>query len=188
MPRRLLIAAGLTLALSGTALAGTIPSTPTKNDAKYVNPFANPAWIVGRTDMGVDWVPTHRLPVLAAGDAVVVGSSSHSGWPGGGFIYYQLLDGPLAGDYVYVAEHLRKLLPAGRVVHAGQQIALGVPGYPYIETGWADQYGSPRAYPCYKEGHRTNSGKEMSRFLTSLGAPVGEPPGTGPSGPTGKLC
>jgi hypothetical protein len=119
---------------------------------------------------------------------VILGSSSHSGWPGGRFIYYQLLDGRLAGDIIYVAEHLRKLLPAGRVVHAGQQIALAIPGYPYIETGWADQYGSPRAYPCYKEGHKTNSGKEMSRFLTSLGAAVGDPPGPGPARPTGRLC
>ncbi len=184
----LLVVGVATLAVAAAAAADAIPTTPVKNDTRYVDPFADPSWIAGRTDMGVDFEPLHRLPVLAVGDAVILGSWSHSGWPGGRFIYYQLLDGNLAGDIIYVAEHLRKLLPAGTTVQAGQQIAVALPGYPYIETGWADQYGSPRANPCYKEGRKTNSGKEMSRFLTALGAPIGDPPGKGPSAPVGKLC
>ena len=71
---------------------------------------------------------------------------------------------------------------------AGQRIALALPGYPWIETGWADQYGSPRAAPCYKEGHATNSGREMERFLIALGALQGDNPGRGSTRPTGKLC
>jgi len=161
---------------------------PAAASARYVDPFADPAWQVSRTDMGVDWVPLHRLPVLAVGNAVILGSDGHSSWPGKHIIWYQLLDGHNAGDIIYVAEHLRGLLPAGRRVKAGQQIAVALPGYPYIEMGWADQYGSPRAYPCYKEGHRTNSGREMSRFLGSLGAAIGDPPGPGPTQPIGKLC
>jgi hypothetical protein len=161
---------------------------PAAAEARYINPFADPAWQVSRIDMGVDWVPLHRLPVLAVGNAVILGSDNHSGWPGKHIIWYQLLDGSNAGEIIYVAEHLRNLLPAGRHVRAGQQIAIAIPGYPYIEMGWADPYGSPRAYPCYKEGHKTNSGKEMSRFLASLGAVVGEPLGPGPARPAGKLC
>jgi hypothetical protein len=188
MPRRLLLALVTALGLAVPAGAQAMPSTPTRNSARYVNPFADAAWQVSRTDMGVDWVPLHKLPVIALGDAVIVGSDSHSGWPGKHIIWYQLLDGSHAGDIIYVAEHLTKLVPAGRRVHAGQRIATAIPGYPYIEMGWADQYGSPRAYPCYKEGHQTNSGREMARFLGSLGAAIGDPPGRGPKRPTGKLC
>jgi hypothetical protein len=193
MHRRLALACCLAIAVglapaAGALAAGTIPSVPTKNGAKYINPFTDPAWQVSRTDMGVDWVAVHKLPVRAIGDAVILGSDNHSGWPGNHLIFYQLLDGSLAGDVIYVAEHLKKLAPVGRIVRAGQQIAVALPGYPYTEWGWADQYGSPRAYPCYKEGRKTNSGNEMSRFLTSLGAPVGDPPGRGPARPTGRLC
>ena len=40
----------------------------------------------------------------------------------------------------------------------------------------------------YREGHKTNSGKEMERFLMSLGAPMGDPVGHGSSSPSGKRC
>jgi hypothetical protein len=162
--------------------------TPVRNGAKYVNALANPLWQPSRTDMGMDWLPLRKLPVLAIGDAVVLGSSMHSGWPAGGFIWYELLNGSHAGDIVYVAEHLKSLAPAGKLVRAGQQIALALPGYPWTEWGWADQWGSPRAYPCYKNGRATNSGREMERFLVSLGAPLGQAPGRGPAAPAGKLC
>jgi hypothetical protein len=165
-----------------------IPSTPTRNHARYVNPFANTAWEPSRIDLGVDWVPVHKLPVLAIGDARILGSDSQSNWPGHHIIWYQLLDGSHAGDVIYVAEHLRNLVPAGRVVRAGQQIAVALPGDPWTEWGWAYSYGAPRAYPCYKEGHKTNSGKEMARFMASLGASLDEQPGPGPDRPTGKLC
>jgi hypothetical protein len=138
--------------------------------------------------MGMDWLPVHKLPVLAVGDAVILGASNHSGWPGKHIIWYQLIDGSHAGDVIYVAEHLKNLAKPGTPVRAGQQIALALPGYPWIEMGWADQYGSPRAYPCYKEGHATNSGREMERFLISLGALQGDNPGHGSTHPSGKLC
>jgi murein DD-endopeptidase MepM/ murein hydrolase activator NlpD len=176
--------------LAAIAAALALLTAPAGAGAKdhYVNPFADPAWEAGRTDMGMDWAPLHRLPVLALGDGVILGSDNHSGWPGKHFIYYQLSSGSHAGDIIYVAEHLSGLAKAGTHVHAGQKIALALPGYPYIETGWADQYGSPRAYPCYHEGQKTNSGKEMERFLMSLGAPEGDPVGKGANRPSGKLC
>lgn len=155
---------------------------------RYVDPFADSLWIAGRTDMGMDWAPLKRLPVLAIGDGVVLGADNRSDWPGHHFLFYQPTGGSHAGDIIYVAEHLTKLVRTGTVVHPGQQLAVAVPGYPYIETGWADAYGSPRAAPCYREGHRTNSGREMERFLISLGAPAGDPPGRGPNRPAGKRC
>ena len=155
---------------------------------KYVNPFADTNWQVSRTDMGVDWVPLRPLPVRAIGDALILGADSHASWPGHHIIWYQLLGGGHAGEIIYVAEHLIKMVPAGRTVHAGQRIAVAMPGYPWIEMGWATPYGSPRAYPCYHEGKATNSGREMARFLQHLGAPVGDPPGRGPDRPVGTLC
>lgn len=66
---------------------------------------------------------------------------------------------------------------------------MALPGYPWTEWGWADAYGSPLAYPCYKvDGQQTAAGKEMARFMRNLGAHVYDAPGPGPSYPLGKRC
>ena len=165
------------------------PQNPFTQPHPYVNPFASPGWGPSRTDMGVDWVPSRRLPVVAIGDAFILGSDHHAHWPGHRFIWYQLLDGSHAGDVVYVAENLRQLVPAGTFVQAGHQIAVALPSFPYSEWGWADGYGSPLAYPCYSfDGKQTTAGKEMARFMMSLGAGVYSQPGPGPDAPQGKHC
>ncbi len=138
--------------------------------------------------MGVDMIPAAPTPVVAIGDGVILGSESHAPWPGKHYIDYQLSSGSHAGDVVYVAEHLKDLLRAGTSVKAGEKIATALPGYPWTEWGWADQYGSPRALPCYKEGHATSSGREMARFLISLGTTLLDPPGPGSDAPTGRKC
>lgn len=154
----------------------------------YVNPFAAGGWTVSRTDMGVDYVPVRKEPVVAIGRAQVLGSSMRSGWPGGAFLWYRLLGGDHAGDIVYVAEHLKGLAPAGTVVAAGQQIATALPGYPWTEWGWATPDGNPRAFPCYHDGMETNSGREMARFLQVLGAKPLARLQPGPDWPSGKRC
>jgi murein DD-endopeptidase MepM/ murein hydrolase activator NlpD len=155
----------------------------------YVNPFSQGSWSGGRIDMGVDMIPNHREPIRAIGAAKILGSTSHSGWPGGRYLWYQLISGSHKGEIVYVAEHLRKLAPEGRRVDAGQRIATAIPGSPWIETGWADEYGSTRASPCYKEGEATHSGKTFARFLYRVGLPhVLDVKAPGSSHPTGKLC
>lgn len=154
----------------------------------YVNPLRGGSWTVSRTDMGIDLMPNRREPVVAIGDAKIIGSSMHSGWPAGAFIWYRLLNGDHAGAIVYVAEHLRNLAPVGTRVKAGQIIATALPGSPWTEWGWATPGGSPRAYPCYHEGMATNSGWEMARFLVSLGAKGFSRPKPGPTAPVGKLC
>jgi hypothetical protein len=167
----------------------TLPANPFTHPHPYVNPFTNSAWGPARTDMGVDWIPSRRLPVLAIGDAVILGSDSHADWPGHHIIWYQLLDGTHAGDIIYVAEHLRKLVHAGTFVRAGQQIGQALPGYPWTEWGWATAYGSPVAYPCYRvDGEQTKAGREMARFMLNLGARVYDAPGPGPSYPRLRRC
>jgi murein DD-endopeptidase MepM/ murein hydrolase activator NlpD len=183
-----LLAAAVTL-VPGATIAQA--QTPIRHSLyqHYIDPFTASGWYPARTDMGVDWFVTRRLPVLAIGDAVIVGSDSHdSGWPGGHFIWYQLLDGSHAGDIIYVAEHLTKLVPVGTRVRAGQRIAVALPGGTGTEWGWAEASGATRASPCYREGQVTHSGREMARFMKSLGAQVQDPPGLGSDGPFGKLC
>jgi hypothetical protein len=123
-----LLAAAVVL-VGGTQAASA--QTPVRHSLyqRYIDPFTAPGWEPARTDMGVDWLVTRPLPVLAIGDAVILGSDSHDGgWPGGHFIWYRLLDGSHAGDVIYVAEHLGHLLPAGVHVRAGQKIAEALPG------------------------------------------------------------
>jgi murein DD-endopeptidase MepM/ murein hydrolase activator NlpD len=155
----------------------------------YVNPFSQGDWSPGRIDMGVDMIPNHREPIRAIGAARILGSTSDSGWPGGRYLWYQLISGSHKGEIVYVAEHLRKLVPEGRRVDAGQRIATAIPGSPWIETGWANEYGATRASPCYREGDATHSGKTFARFLYRVGLPhVLDVDVQGSSHPTGKLC
>jgi hypothetical protein len=165
-----------------------LPKNPFR-PVPYINPFADPAWLPARTDMGVDWIPTKPLPVRAIGNAVILGSNPHNtGWPGQHIIWYQLLDGTHAGHVIYVSEHLKNLAPSGKFVRAGQKIAVALPGSPYTEWGWANGIGGPLASPCYTEGRKTRSGKEMARFLIELGATPRDKPGPGADAPQGGHC
>ena len=154
----------------------------------YVNPFKAARWYAGRIDMGVDYVPIRKRAVVAIGDAKILGSDSHSGWPGGHLLWYKLLDGDHAGTVIYVAEQLKRLAPKGTKVEAGERIATARPGGSGLEIGWANRRGEPRAASCYSEGMKTHSGREMGRFLHSLGAKVGDRPGRVPNRPAGKRC
>jgi hypothetical protein len=175
-------------ALLAATAALAIALTASRADA-YVNPFSQGSWSPGRIDMGVDMIPNHREPVRAIGAAIILGSTNHSGWPGGRYIWYQLISGNHKGAIIYVAEHLRHLAPEGKRVDAGQRIATAIPGSPWIETGWATEYGSTRASPCYKEGKATHSGKTFARFLYRVGLPhILGVAAHGSSRPNGRLC
>jgi murein DD-endopeptidase MepM/ murein hydrolase activator NlpD len=178
--------AALATGLAGASDGGT--GTGRHDHNGYVNPFKPARWYEGRIDMGVDYVPIRKRAVVAIGDAKVLGSDSHSGWPGGHLLWYKLLDGDHAGTVIYVAEQLKKLAPRGTKVAAGQRIATALPGGSGLEIGWSNRRGEPRAASCYSEGMKTHSGREMGRFLHSLGAKVGDRPGGVPDHPAGKRC
>jgi hypothetical protein len=167
---------------------GTKGSSCDGGGGKYINPFRHQSWYAGRIDMGVDYMPNHRYPVRAIGKAKILGSDSHSGWPGGHFIWYKLLRGDHKGNIIYVAETLKKLLPAGTIVDPGDRIAKALPRGTGIEIGWANKRGEPRAARCYSEGMKTHSGREMARFLNELGADVISEAKTAPDYPTGERC
>lgn len=103
----------------------------------YRNPLrAVSGLIPERIDMGVDFGGAG--PVYALGDAVITGATgSSAGWPGGGWITYQLTDGPAAGLTVFLAEDVKPLVYPGERVTADTVIATMYNGGSGIETGWA---------------------------------------------------
>jgi hypothetical protein len=191
-----MIAIGAALAPAGDASGtcggggsgGTGTTGSSCKSSKYVNPFKHQSWYAGRIDMGVDYMPNHRYPVRAIGKAKILGSDSHSGWPGGHFLWYKLLRGDHKGTIIYVAETLKHLAPAGTKVGPGDTIAKALPRGTGIEMGWANKRGETRAARCYSEGMKTHSGREMARFLNELGADVVSKAKSAPDYPKGPRC
>src|SRR5262249_13921631 len=59
----------------------------------YLNPFREVIGLAAyRVDMGVDF--NGAGPVFAIGSGVVTQATMSAGWPGGGWVTYQLTDGP----------------------------------------------------------------------------------------------
>lgn len=152
----------------------------------YVSPLAGGQWQDARTDQGVDYHPVVPEPVRAIGAGVVVYSSTADclphGWPGCAVIGYRLTAGPAKGAVVYVAEHLTGLLPDGAAVKAGATLATALPGYPWIEMGWADCTGNAPAvrYGGHADGTPMAGGLAFARLLRQLGVSTAMNPGSGP--------
>ena len=103
----------------------------------YLNPFRD---VIGlateRVDMGVDF--NGAGPVFAIGAGVVTQATMGSGgWPGGGWITYQLTDGPAVGEVVYLAEDVIPTVQVGQKVTPHTEIGHMTDGFDGIETGWA---------------------------------------------------
>jgi hypothetical protein len=157
----------------------------------YVNPLRTVANLqASRIDMGVDY--SGSGPILALGKAKVVLASSHlagpeSCWgktcvpPPGDMIVYRLLDGPFAGKYVYVVEHITITVKTGQVVRAGARIAILHQGSPNLEIGWAAGHGpetlaAARGHQCActdPGGWSSIEGRNFDALLVRLGAPSG---------------
>ena len=105
--------------------------------AAYQNPLRDVSGLVlERIDMGVDFGGSG--PVFALGDGIVTNATSDSsGWPGGGWITYQLTDGPDKGLVVYLAEDVTPTVQVGQNVTSSTVIANMFNGGDGIETGWA---------------------------------------------------
>jgi murein DD-endopeptidase MepM/ murein hydrolase activator NlpD len=117
------------------------------------HPYQNPLREISslrpeRVDMGVDFAGAG--PVYAIGAGVVIQAKACcSGWPGGGWITYQLTDGPAVGEVVYLAEDVIPSVQAGQKVTPGTMIGHMYSGSDGIETGWAmlDSASSESALP-----------------------------------------
>jgi hypothetical protein len=118
------------------------PQPPVTPTAAYQNPLrAVSDLVLERIDMGVDFGGAG--PVYALGDGVITNATADSsGWPGGGWITYQLTDGPDAGLMVYVAEDVTPTVQVGQKVTSSTVIANMFNGGDGIETGWATSDGS----------------------------------------------
>ena len=147
----------------------------------YQNPFRTVTGLSPqRVDQGVDYAGSG--PIYAIGDGVVL-STTNSGWPGGAFIAYELVDGPAAGDIVYVAENVVPKVKIGEAVTSRTVVGTLIDAAPNLETGW----GAPpplvgeslaREADQWSTLAETNSlptayGANFSELLGALGAPSG---------------
>ena len=132
-----------------------------------------------RIDQGVDY--GGGGPIYAIGDGVVL-NTTNAGWPGGGFITYQLADGPAAGDIVYVAENVVPSVTVGQTVSSSTVLGTLVNAYPNLETGWAAPPGNgeslARASGQWSTAAEAGTlptayGANFSALLAALGAPPG---------------
>jgi hypothetical protein len=133
---------------------------------EYVNPFPDGA-TRSRIDQGVDFTGSGRIVAIGTAKILATGAP---GWPEGGGVLYQLLDGPRAQQVIFVYEGVDATVHTGQKVNAGDTIAHFRRGGS-IEIGFADSSGVPISHSEYVEGKETKSGKEMNGFLTSIGAP-----------------
>lgn len=157
----------------------------------YVNPLSGIAGLVAeRIDQGVDFSGTG--PIKAVGDGQVL-VTSEAGWPGGGYMAYQLTSGPASGKVIYVAEDITPTVAPGDKIKAGQTIATMFNGGSGIETGWATSNGLQPVSQTAAAGGITGAnlpgggtnptaiGKNFDEFLQALG--VASAPNAG--NPTG---
>lgn len=152
------------------------------NEPKFFYPVPK-SLPVGRTDMGVDWVPGSSQPIYAIGDGTIVQTGA-PGWPGGGGVLLRLDHQPNydpSSAYVYYYEDVSPSVRAGDKVSAGNQIGT----FTGIEIGWATADGSALAHDHYSEGDVTREGTSFRQFLDDIrsnsvkGGTSASPGGTG---------
>jgi murein DD-endopeptidase MepM/ murein hydrolase activator NlpD len=145
----------------------------------YRNPLRGVRGLVReRIDDGVDFSGTG--PVYALGDAVVTGATATNyGWPGGGWITYQLTSGPAQGLVVYVAEDITPAVQTGQRVSPSTVIGTMFDGGDGIETGWAQASGLSAESELPQAGgigglgpFPTRIGVNFDELLHSLGVPA----------------
>ncbi len=153
----------------------------------YSNPLRAVSGLVPeRIDMGADF--SGAGPVYALGNAVITNATgTSSGWPGGGWITYQLTEGPDAGLMVYVAEDVRPTVQVGQRVSSSTVIAYMYQGGDGIETGWARPDGLSAESELTEAGgiggggpFPTEVGLNFDALLQSVGVPAA--PNSGQSG------
>jgi hypothetical protein len=145
----------------------------------YQNPLRDVSGLVPeRIDMGVDFGGSGQ--VYALGNAVITNATGNSaGWPGGGWITYELTDGPDAGLTVYLAEDVSPTVQVGQHVSSATVIANMFAGSDGIETGWAQQSGLSAESQLPEAGSvggngpfPTRIGLNFEELLRSLGVPA----------------
>jgi hypothetical protein len=176
---------------AGTAKATAAPAPKTSPAAPpppvYLNPLRGISGLIPqRVDMGVDFQGSG--PIYALGDAVITNAQGdNAGWPDGGWITYQLTDGPAAGLMVYVAEDVQPTVQVGEHVTSSTVIGQMSNGGAGIETGWAMPDGSSAESQLAVAGgiggdgpFPTEVGLSFDALLVAVGVPAA--PNAGESG------
>jgi murein DD-endopeptidase MepM/ murein hydrolase activator NlpD len=154
----------------------------------YLNPFRNVAGLIPeRIDQGVDF--SGAGPVYALGDGVVTNAVAYSpGWSGG-WITYQLTDGPAQGLTVYLAENITPAVQVGQAVTAYTVVGNMFNGALGIETGWSQSTGLSAESQLAEAGgigglgpFPTTIGSNYDALLISVGVPPAPNYGRGPFG------
>ncbi len=145
----------------------------TADNATYIDPlrYVN-HW--ERTDQGVDANMPVGAPILAPCPVKILATIPdwYAGQP---LVYFELLDGPQAGQVQYVAEEITDIAPPGSILQQGQTIARYAPSGTGIEYGWSTLNGVTlaRATSGYEEGQVTPAGANVRAWLNALGADAG---------------
>jgi RNase H len=144
-----------------------------KSDATYIDPlqYVN-HW--ERTDQGVDANMPVGAPILAPTQIKILAIEPdwYAGQP---LVYWELLDGPDAGQVQYVAEEITDIAQPGLVLQRGQVIARYAASGTGIEFGWSTPNGTTLAVATsgYEEGQVTPAGVSIRQWLNALGAHAG---------------
>lgn len=142
-------------------------------NAAYINPLRY-VTVWERTDQGVDATMPVGAPILAPCPVKILATIPdwYAGQP---LVYYELLDGPDAGQVQYVAEEITDIAPPGTYLQQGQAIARYAPSGTAIEFGWSTLNGITlaRATTGYEEGQVTPAGRSIRAWLNALGANAG---------------
>ncbi len=142
-------------------------------NATYIDPLQYVTrW--ERTDQGVDASMPIGAPIFAPCTIKVL-AIEPNWYAGQPLVYYELLDGPNAGQVQYVAEQITSIATPGSVLQQGQVIARFAPSGTGIEFGWSTINGVTlaRATTGYEEGQVTPAGRSIRAWLNSLGANAG---------------
>jgi hypothetical protein len=142
-------------------------------NATYIDPLQYVTrW--ERTDQGVDASMAVGAPIFAPCTIKVL-AIEPNWYAGQPLVYYELLDGPNAGQVQYVAEQITSIATPGSVLQQGQVIARFAPSGTGIEFGWSTINGVTlaRATTGYEEGQVTPAGRSIRAWLNSLGAGAG---------------
>jgi hypothetical protein len=156
-----------------------VKAVTTATQAVYRNPLRDISGLLPeRVDMGCDFGGSG--PIYALGNAVITNATAdNAGWPGGGWITYQLTSGPAAGLQVYVAEDVTPAVQVGQKVTSSTVIANMFNGSAGIETGWAMPDGLSAESQLPAAGSisgggpfPTEVGLDFDTLLQTLGVPA----------------
>lgn len=148
----------------------------TPNAAGYINPlpYVTCCGRWERTDQGVDATMPVGAPIVAPGKVKIldVEPNWYLNQP---LVYWELLDGPDAGQVQYVAEQITGLARPGTILPQGGVICRFASSGTGIEFGWSTLNGITLAMATtgYEEGEITPAGMRMRAWLNALGANAG---------------